>query len=137
MFCQLCGLDEAKITRVVNTGFGKAKVYLCEACAGKIDERNRETAESLGMDKRCPFCGSTYSDIANSLYVGCAECYQTFKTEIEGQLFSMQGKSDHVGKRPDGRRVNDLNFRVAPVSENDLKRKVNAKKFNRFNGGQI
>ena len=49
----------------------------------------------------------------------------------------MQGKSDHVGKRPDGRRVNDLNFRVAPVSENDLKRKVNAKKFNRFNGGQI
>lgn len=59
-----------------------------------VDKRFPET------QNRCSVCGSSFSDIAKSGKVGCAECYTTFKGELLPYLKRVHGSTTHTGKVP-------------------------------------
>jgi protein arginine kinase activator len=52
--------------------------------------------------KRCPICSTSFDDIINSCKVGCGECYNTFRDEIESAVRKIQPSAGHKGKIPNG-----------------------------------
>lgn len=117
MLCQYCGKHEATthIKKIIN---GKAaQINLCPSCAarlgygsvlpgiglnlsdflgGFLGERGRD--ENRGQVLRCPKCGCSFEDIAESGMVGCAQCYQTFRNRLMPSVSRIHGKARHVGK---------------------------------------
>ncbi len=59
---------------------------------------------SLGIKeaKKCPACGATFSDIAESGRVGCADCYDSFAEQLAPSIIRTHGRVSHVGKHPSG-----------------------------------
>ena len=50
--------------------------------------------------KKCPLCGSTFSDLVNSGKAGCPECYRTFSEELSPTISRIHGTTSHVGGAP-------------------------------------
>lgn len=117
MICQYCGKHEATthIKKIINGE--AAQIDLCPACAarlgyggmfpgmglslsdflgGFLGDRSREDAHS--QTQRCPQCGCSFEDIAESGMVGCAQCYQTFRSRLMPSVSRIHGKARHVGK---------------------------------------
>lgn len=115
MKCQKCGADNANthIKTIIN---GEFKEYdLCSECAKKMGYTNifsdmeNEFSSLLGsffgnalpartQATRCEFCGSTYSEIAKSGHVGCANCYEVFEQQLMPSIRRMHGNTTHCGK---------------------------------------
>lgn len=53
-------------------------------------------------DLSCLACGTTYEQFQSTGMLGCAQCYQAFRTPIEVMLKRMTGNLQHVGKTPSG-----------------------------------
>ena len=116
MLCEKCGknLATTHIRSIVN-GIVK-EMNLCGYCAvaeGYTGITKNSLAEMLASmlgevsspdiaveTKRCPICISTFSDIAKSGKVGCAECYKTFNKELLPYLKRVHGSTKHIGKVP-------------------------------------
>lgn len=116
MLCEKCGkrMANTHIHTVIN-----GNVYdknLCEQCAMEqgvnLYPQNSlsDMLASMFMglrddrpqnEKRCPVCGATFGDVANSGKAGCAECYNTFKNELLPYLKRVHGSTKHIGKTPD------------------------------------
>ena len=127
MLCEKCGkrIATTHIRTVIN-GVAYDK-NLCEECAMEQGV-NLSTHNSLSdmlasmftelrndrqeNEKRCPVCGATFSDIANSGKAGCAECYNTFKTELLPYLKRVHSSTKHIGKIPD-----NVSFTDAPQTD--------------------
>ena len=115
MKCQKCGANNAN-THVKTVINGEFKEYdLCSECAKKMGYTNifgdmeSEFSNFLGsffgnvlpartQATRCEFCGSTYSDIAKSGHVGCANCYDVFADELFPSIRRIHGNTTHCGK---------------------------------------
>lgn len=115
MKCQKCGANNANthIKTIVN---GEFKEYdLCSDCAKQMGYTNifgdieNEFSNFLGsffgnvlpartQATRCEFCGSSYSDIAKSGHVGCANCYSVFGEQLLPSIRRMHGNTAHCGK---------------------------------------
>ena len=50
--------------------------------------------------KKCPLCGSTFSDLVNTGKAGCPECYVTFAEELSPTISRIHGTTSHVGGAP-------------------------------------
>ena len=115
MLCEKCGKYAATthIRSVVN-GVVIEK-NLCDSCAaneglGVIPQNPigsmlasmfGEVLESKPQNmKRCPVCGATFKDIAESGKAGCADCYKTFKAEFLPYLKRIHGSTKHIGSIP-------------------------------------
>lgn len=127
MLCEKCGKRDATthIRTVINgTVYDK---NLCEHCAmeqGVNLSPQTSLSDMLASmftgfrsdrqenQKRCPVCGATFGDIANSGKAGCAECYNTFKRELLPYLKRVHGSTKHIGKIPD-------NVSVTAVTQKD------------------
>lgn len=116
MKCEKCGKFEATthIRSVIN---GVVREYnLCQSCAesegyssvghnslaGMLASMFGEFSPSAmgGNTVRCPVCSASFSDIAKSGKVGCAQCYNTFKNDLLPYLKRVHGSTKHVGKIP-------------------------------------
>ncbi len=115
MKCQKCGANNANthIKTIVN---GEFKEYdLCSECAKQMGYTNvfgdieNEFSNFLGsffgnvlpartQATRCEFCGSSYSDIAKSGHVGCANCYDIFGEQLLPSIRRIHGNTAHCGK---------------------------------------
>lgn len=115
MKCQKCGSNNANthIKTIVN---GEFKEYdLCSECAKQMGYTNvfgdieNEFSNFLGsffgnvlpartQATRCEFCGSSYSDIAKSGHVGCANCYDIFGEQLLPSIRRIHGNTAHCGK---------------------------------------
>lgn len=116
MKCEKCGVNTATthIKSIVN-GVSR-EIYLCPVCAAKEGYGDISNLNFAGMlasmfgehsqisgnvnDKKCPVCNSSFSNIAKSGKVGCAECYKTFKSELLPYLKRVHGSTVHTGKIP-------------------------------------
>ena len=114
MICQKCGINAATnhIHTVLN-GIVK-DVYLCSSCAKQGGNNAFSNGDIFHMFshllngeniaqkslKKCELCGSTIEDISKTGRVGCANCYETFKTELGPTLLRIHGRVEHIGKRP-------------------------------------
>lgn len=116
MKCEKCGKNEATthIRSVVN---GVVREYnLCGSCAAEAGYTTHTHNGLAGMlssmfgeflnsniavdTKKCPVCGSAFSDIAKTGKVGCSQCYSTFGNELMPYLKRVHGSTKHVGKVP-------------------------------------
>lgn len=117
MLCQNCGKHNAnvKYTQVINGD--KLELYLCETCAQKMNINakfnldfnfdnifsgffNDASIKTLPTQEilKCPGCGLTYSQFADSGKFGCESCYNTFSNRIDNILKKIHGNNRHVGK---------------------------------------
>ena len=117
MLCQHCGKNEAT-THVKSIINGEYTEYmLCPECAKEMgytsiwSDMQNDFNTLLGsffsnalpersQATRCPKCKSTYNDIVKSGQVGCANCYETFYSELMPTIRRIHGNTNHNGKRP-------------------------------------
>lgn len=119
MKCQSCKINDAT-TNIKSTINGKEAEYnLCSECATKLGYNNINMFSDFASDfgsllgsffgralperteaTRCPFCKSSYSEIAKTGLVGCSECYNTFKDQLMPTVKSIHGNINHSGKKP-------------------------------------
>ncbi len=117
MLCQHCQKNEA--TTVVKTMInGKYAEYrLCPACAhelgydamfpdfsadfgGLLSSFFSNALPAISGATHCQSCGSTLNDIRRTGKVGCADCYDTFFSELMPTIRNVHGNTEHKGKRP-------------------------------------
>lgn len=117
MLCQHCQKNEATthVKTMINGDY--AEYRLCPECARELGYDSMFpdlTADFGGLlgsflsaalparsgATHCHLCGSTMNDIKNTGKVGCAECYDTFFSELMPTIRSLHGNTGHIGKRP-------------------------------------
>lgn len=57
-------------------------------------------AASNGNVARCPTCGRTLAEFQETGFLGCAQCYRHFASQIEPMLRRIHGHVVHTGKVP-------------------------------------
>ncbi|MFH1189996.1 MAG: UvrB/UvrC motif-containing protein [Candidatus Omnitrophota bacterium] len=137
MLCGICGKNEATVhlTEIVNDKM--TKLHLCEECA---KEKGAEMEEHFGMsdllagladlgaslepeamdELKCPTCGFTYHDFKKVGRLGCGDCYEAFKKQLDPLLKRIHGANRHIGKVPlmigksvkETRSVQDMKIRL-------------------------
>ena len=55
---------------------------------------------NLAGTVKCPACGFTYNDFKKMGRLGCSECYEVFKKQLEPLLKRIHGANRHIGKVP-------------------------------------
>lgn len=68
-----------------------------------FNENMKVTFDSTGeidyvQERVCPKCHTTIFEVLRNGYVGCANCYKFFETEIRNMIIQKQGTINHVGK---------------------------------------
>lgn len=155
MICENCKKNNATthIHTVVN-GIVTDK-NLCSHCAAKLGFSGfshnplanmlasifGDTQSNLVDSKRCQCCGSSFSDIARTGKVGCAECYQTYKEELLPYIKRLHGGTSHIGKSPNTSKTNSLvsfekketSMQISRIDalKNDLKRCIENEEYER------
>lgn len=117
MICDICGKSEATVhlTEIVNDKM--TKLHLCEGCA---KEKGAEMEEHFGMSDllagladlsanvepgaisqaKCDVCGFSYQDFKKVGRLGCGDCYEAFKKQLDPLLKRIHGANRHIGKVP-------------------------------------
>jgi len=117
MLCDICNKKEATVhlTEIINDKI--TKLHLCEDCA---KEKGAEMEEHFGLSDllagladlgatvepevmgtaKCPSCGFTYQDFKKAGRLGCGDCYESFKKQLDPLLKRIHGSNRHVGKVP-------------------------------------
>lgn len=128
MLCEKCGKNNATthIKTVVNGVVHE--MNLCSSCAsqgGYTNIAHNSLVSMLasvlgegagvigGTAPKCPVCGSQFSQIAKNGKVGCAECYNTFSSQLIPYLKRVHGSVKHIGKVP-----NSAPLAVIPENDN-------------------
>lgn len=115
MKCQKCNKNNATthIKRVINGEF--EEYNLCSECAKEMGYNNifgsftddfnslfgsffENALPARSQATRCEFCGTSYSDIARTGMVGCANCYDIFSDRIMPTVRRVHGNTTHCGK---------------------------------------
>lgn len=118
MLCQHCKSKEATthVKSILNGEY--TECMLCSDCASKLgysgiwSDIQNDFGSILGSfftnalparsdTTRCEVCGSTYHDISSTGKVGCANCYETFLSELMPSIRRIHGNTTHCGKKPD------------------------------------
>ena len=115
MLCDKCGKNNATthIKTVINGVVTERN--LCGYCAAAEGYSSSPQTSLAGMlasmlgdfmpvgsvdSRKCPVCGATFADIAESGKVGCAKCYEIFGDELMPYLKRVHGSTKHIGKIP-------------------------------------
>ena len=116
MICEQCGKNVATTHIRTVVGGVMTEQHLCHDCAEKTGYTKLHGGSLADMlvsmfadiapakteenTRRCPVCGSSFSDIANTGKAGCAECYKTFYNELLPYLKRVHGSIKHTGQVP-------------------------------------
>ncbi|MCD8307681.1 MAG: hypothetical protein LUD51_05620 [Clostridia bacterium] len=108
MLCQRCKKNQATIEYKEAVNGKVFEYHLCPACYqemfGSLQSANADLLMDLlapkmqKTEKRCPVCGTTYSEYQRTGLLGCPSCYDAFKTELMPAIERIQGHTAHVGK---------------------------------------
>jgi len=115
MLCDRCKKNVATFHKSVMINGEGYETHLCEECAKDMD-LNMDIDMDFGFPndifdlindnfgfnglylekntKKCPKCGSTFSDFLKRGKLGCSECYDTFNEEIRDMLENMDNPTD-------------------------------------------
>lgn len=77
MLCEVCGRNEAEKKLNKNVNGNLKTLYVCKECF------NRGGQPMAVEERKCKYCGRTLTAIQSTLIVGCPQCYETFKDELE------------------------------------------------------
>lgn len=109
MKCSRCGKNNANISYEQNINGEITNLHLCENCAKDLGIFNSfddifspmvlDLDYILPEEIKCKNCGYTLSKYKSTGLFGCAECYNTFKRDVDSILQRIQGKKRHVEGR--------------------------------------
>ncbi len=126
MMCEDCGVRPAKFHLMTIINGDRVERNLCPACMARhqkqipgidfsnlagilnsilenrtgAEERARQDAEYDELV--CEQCGMTYGEFQKCGMLGCAACYQAFKTPMTALLQRVHGNTQHAGRVPGG-----------------------------------
>lgn len=111
MICEKCGKRQATVHIKTMVNGVYMEKHLCAECA-KDHGSDFDTFNKAGFissmfgrpsstgTKRCKGCGLTENEFLKSGYLGCSECYETFKESVESVIRKVQGSTAHIGRTP-------------------------------------
>lgn len=71
---------------------------LCEGCFTRLQ---KEANFSFGFEQEtCPVCGTAFSEVRKTFFVGCAHCYTALRKELTPVIAQIHGKTEHEGTFP-------------------------------------
>ena len=123
MICEKCQQRQATVHMQQTINGWKTETYLCQECASHSDPHISPPLEQIfqglmaafaaphihqqasgdlqaRQDYKCPSCGLTYVAFRNAGKIGCAECYVTFRTQMDAILKNIHASAQHQGKFP-------------------------------------
>ena len=125
MMCEDCGIRSAKFHLMTIINDDRVERNLCPTCMAKHQKQipgidfsnlagilnsileNKNTEEQERRDEEyegyvCEQCGMTYLEFQKCGMLGCANCYQAFKTPMTALLQRVHGNTQHAGRVPGG-----------------------------------
>lgn len=125
MMCEDCGVRPAKFHLMTIINGDRVERNLCPACMAKQQKQipgidfsnlagilnsileNKSEEEQARKDAEyedcaCEQCGMTYLEFQKCGMLGCANCYQAFKTPLTALLQRVHGNTQHAGRVPGG-----------------------------------
>ena len=126
MMCEDCGIRPAKFHLMTIINGDRVERNLCPTCMAKhqkkipgidfsnlagilnsILENKSDAREQVRSDAEyeglvCEQCGMTYAEFQKCGMLGCAACYQAFKTPMTALLQRVHGNTQHAGRVPGG-----------------------------------
>ena len=126
MMCEDCGIRPAKFHLMTIINGDRVERNLCPTCMAKhqkkipgidfsnlagilnsILENKTGASEQARLDEEyaglvCEQCGMTYVEFQKCGMLGCAACYQAFKTPMTALLQRVHGNTQHAGRVPGG-----------------------------------
>ena len=125
MMCEDCGIRPAKFHLMTIINGDRVERNLCPTCMAKHQKKipgidfsnlagilnsileNKTAAEQEKRDAEyddlvCEQCGMTYAEFQKCGMLGCAACYQAFKTPMTALLQRVHGNTQHAGRVPGG-----------------------------------
>ena len=112
MFCENCGQREATTVLKQTVNGETHRMHLCSYCANSmlldnffsdfsINNIFAKNMSAMPKSKKvCDQCHTSMDEIMNPGKIGCAQCYETFSTELARTIEKIHGKSSHIGKVP-------------------------------------
>jgi protein arginine kinase activator len=116
MLCDACTKNPATVHLTEIIGGKIIEVHLCEDCAKKKTEEFQKQfsitdflselvdidslGKTQGPDLVCSACGLTYSEFKKKGRLGCPQCYESLKNQLQSLLRKMHGSIRHKGKTP-------------------------------------
>jgi len=118
MVCEKCLKRHATVHMQQIINGQKAEMHLCQECAGQADSPfsfeqflqglldvfggmpENVSPQMQSAQYNCLVCGLPYENFKRTGKLGCAECYQTFRREMDPILKNIQGSNRHEGKYP-------------------------------------
>lgn len=68
---------------------------------GKLKESINDEKLFFAEDLTCKCCKTRLSDLLETGYVGCADCYKLFSADINQMLYNFHKSVKHTGKKPE------------------------------------
>ncbi len=90
----------AKKKGVTTETDGSMKFSLSQLLGGLVDSGEEEEPEEIEPDTACEQCGTTLQEIRDTEQVGCADCYATFRGQIDDILEEYTDEVYHKGRYP-------------------------------------
>jgi protein arginine kinase activator len=87
---QIPGIDFSNLAGILNS--------ILESRNAEEQARQEEEYEGYVCDQ----CGMTYAEFQKCGMLGCANCYQAFKTPMAALLQRVHGNTQHAGRVPGG-----------------------------------
>lgn len=118
MLCEECHVREATIAVVVRAGEESTTRHLCAGCMKKVHQEligrpikdllsgilsaisDGGGQSELQENTVCPRCGMTLHEFQRTGHLGCAGCYDAFRTQLQPMLLRIHGRVQHAGRRP-------------------------------------
>lgn len=100
MKCEKCGKNCASVFVKVNTDGVEQDVYICQNCASQNGLKDDLSVLFEENNEKVCQCGTTFSEIKQSGFVGCPQCYNTFRQELLPIISVLQGSVTNHGKKP-------------------------------------
>lgn len=114
MVCDICSKNQASVHLTEIIGGKVTEIHLCEGCAKKKTEEIKKQfsiadflSELVDIDSqdalnisttKCSGCGISYQDFKKKGRLGCSQCYEDFKTQLQPLLRKIHGQVRHRGK---------------------------------------
>lgn len=110
MLCEECGERQAEVLVTTVVGGESVTRHLCRECLKKYQAGDLQavlaavlalmTQKEKQPEITCPHCGMAFSEFEKSGMLGCAECYQAFRSQLTPLITKVQGRAQHAGRRP-------------------------------------
>lgn len=110
MLCEECGKHPAEVLMTTVVNGQAASRHLCRECVKKYKAGDLQgvlaavlsamAQKQQSPDITCPRCGLSYAAFQKSGMLGCAECYQAFRSQLAPLITRVQGRAQHAGRRP-------------------------------------